>query len=70
MRRRELIAALVEIKTRPWSSPWWPSRQDVLNLAVKETTRLKELEALLPEIIEKLRTHDRPPPSHARPREG
>ena len=55
MRRRELIAALVEIKNRPSSPPWFPSRDDAVNYALKEIERLRELAALLPEIVEKLR---------------
>lgn len=56
MRRRELIRKLREIHAKPWRAPWFPTRGDVRNLAQEDTARLHELDALLPEIIEKLAT--------------
>ena len=54
MRRRELIRALKELRANTNQTPWFPTRKEIRETAVKEFQRLGELEELVPEIIEKL----------------
>lgn len=55
MRTRELVAALKALHAEPVGAGWLPGRAVIRSAAVKEIDRLSRLDALVPEIIEKLK---------------
>lgn len=55
MRTRELIVALEDIRHEPLNLGWFPNREDLAKVTIKESDRLRRLDLLLPEIIAKLR---------------